>query len=98
MQAFEHDIIYAQILFKTIKSKIIYETPRISSIKWYENKAEKMQITMTQILFRNIENKIISLKSREFFLSNHLIYILYENKAISTFPVCNKGRDLQKTL
>ena len=43
-------------------------------------------------------NKIISLKSRELFLSNHLIYILYENKAISTFPVCNKGRDLQMTL
>jgi hypothetical protein len=40
-----------QILFKTINSKIRYETPRISSIKWYENKAEKTQITTTQILF-----------------------------------------------
>jgi hypothetical protein len=48
-----HQYNNTQILFKTIKSKIRYETPCISSIKWYENKAEKTQITTTQICFCN---------------------------------------------
>jgi len=42
-----------------------------------------------------MENTIISLKSRELFLSNHLIYILYENEALVVLAVIRTSNSNQ---